>query len=228
MTVNTVTVPNLGNDFDIGVMEANKIHVKIDGTTLVRSTAGVVSVNPTALTTTNALSNAGPGGTPANLTSTVNGVVSTLDLTPLIQAGETNTTLTYAPATKTLTYTNEDATVATIDLSALAADIFVTGGSYDPATMVLTLSDNDGVTPNITINLADLKKVTTQATNSITFTGTGEASSPLQANLVLDPITGNLLVVSATGAKVDPAAVLALATVDVQDAFGTHLFYAFP
>ena len=224
MTVNTVTVPNLGNDFDIGVMEANKIHVKIDGTTLVRSAAGVVSVNPTALTTTNALSN--PSA--ANLTSTVNGVASTLDLTPLIQAGETNTTLTYAPATKTLTYTNEDATVATIDLSALAADIFVTGGSYDPATMVLTLSDNDGVTPNITINLADLKKVTTQATNSIAFTGTGEASSPLQANLVLDPITGNLLVVSATGAKVDPAAVLALATVDVQDAFGTHLFYAFP
>ena len=224
MTTNVVTVPNLGNDFDIGVMEANKIHVKIDGTTLVRSAAGVVSVNPTALATTNALTNPST----ANLTSTVNGVASTLDLTPLIQAGETNTTLTYNPATKTLTYTNEDATVATIDLSALAADIFVTGGSYNAATMVLTLSDNDGVTPDITINLADLKKVATQATNSITFTGTGEASSPLQASLVVDPIAGNLLTVTASGAKVAPAAVTALATVDVQDAFGVHQFYAFP
>ena len=224
MTTNVVTVPNLGNDFDIGVMEANKIHVKIDGTTLVRSAAGVVSVNPTALATTNVLDN--PSA--ANLRSTVNGVAGTLDLTPLIQAGETNTTLTYNAATKTLTYTNEDGLIATIDLSALAADIFVTGGTYDPATMVLTLSDNDGVTPNITINLADLKKVTTQASNSIAFTGTGEASSPLQANLVVDPIAGNLLTVSATGAKVAPAAVTALATVDVQDAFGVHQFYAFP
>lgn len=224
MATNVVTVPNLGNDFDIGVMEANKIHVNIDGTTLVRSGAGVIAVNPAALATTNALSN--PSA--ANLTSTVNGVASTLDLTALIQAGETNTTLTYDPATKTLTYTNEDGTVATIDLSLLAVDVFVTGGSYDPATMVLTLSDNDGVTPDITINLADLKQVVTQATNSITFTGTGEASSPLQANVVIDPLAGNLLTVSAAGAKVDPAAVAALATVDVQDAFGVHQFYAFP
>lgn len=228
MTTNVVTVPNLGNDFDIGVMEANKIHVNIDGTTLVRSGAGVVSVNPAALATTNVLTNAGPGGTPANLTSTVNGVASTLDLTPLIQAGETNTTLTYDPVTKTLTYTNEDGTAATIDLSALAMDIFVTGGAYDAATMVLTLSDNDGVTPDITINLADLKKVVTQDSNSIAWSGTGEASNPLQANVVIDPMVGNLLVVGATGAKVDPAAVLALATVDVQDAFGVHQFYAFP
>ena len=55
---NTVTVPNLGNDFDIGVIEAQKIHVKIDGVTLVRSVAtGVVSVNPLVLATSNALSN---------------------------------------------------------------------------------------------------------------------------------------------------------------------------
>lgn len=224
MTTNVVTVPNLGNDFDIGVIEANKIHVKIDGTTIVRDGAtGVIAVNPAALATTNALTNPSD----ARLTSTVNGVAATLDLTPLIQAGETNTTLTYDPATKTLTYTNEDGTVATIDLSALAADLFVSGGSYDPATMVLTLSDNDGTTPDMTINLADLKKVTTQASQSISFTGTGEASSPLQANLVVDPMTGNLITVGPAGAKVDPATVTALATVDVQDAFGVHQFYAF-
>lgn len=47
---NLVHVNNLGNDFDIGVIEANKIHVKVDGTTIVRDPAtGVVGVNPSAL-----------------------------------------------------------------------------------------------------------------------------------------------------------------------------------
>jgi len=104
MATNVVTVPNLGNDFDIGVIEANKIHLNIDGTTLVRSVAGVISVNPTALATTNALSN--PSA--ANLTSTVNAVASTLDLTPLVQAAETLTSISYNALTKVLTYTDED------------------------------------------------------------------------------------------------------------------------
>ena len=46
---NLVHVNNLGNDFDIGVIEASKIHVKVDGTTIVRDTStGVLSVDPSA------------------------------------------------------------------------------------------------------------------------------------------------------------------------------------
>lgn len=78
-------------------------------------------------------------------------------ITPLIQAGETNTTLTYDSATKTLTYTNEDGVPFVVDLSDLAVDIFVNGASYDASTMVLTLTDNDGTTPAIIVNLAELK-----------------------------------------------------------------------
>ena len=46
---NLVHVNNLGNDFDIGVIEASKIHVKVDGTSILRDTStGVLSVDPSA------------------------------------------------------------------------------------------------------------------------------------------------------------------------------------
>lgn len=163
--------------------------------------SGKLHADPALAPSTVALTSpAGP-----NLQVNVNGATSTLDLTPLIQAGETNTTLTYAPLTKTLTYTNEDGIPFVIDLSALAADIFVNAASYDPATMVLTLQDNEGTTPDITINLADLKQVITANANGLTWSGTGEASNPLIASLTLDPIAGNLLKLTASGFKVDPA-----------------------
>lgn len=44
MPVNVVTVPNLGNSFDLGSIQANKIHVNVDGATLVRNpTSGLIS-----------------------------------------------------------------------------------------------------------------------------------------------------------------------------------------
>lgn len=164
-----------------------------------------------------------------NLQTTVNGNVSNvLDLTPAIQAGETTTTLAYNPTTKILTYTNEDGVAANIDLSALAVDIYVDGATYNAATMVLTLTDTSGATPDVTVSLADLKKVVTAATNSITFSGTGESSNPLTANLNVDPVAGNLLTVTGSGVAVNPTAVTALATVDAKSLQGVHLFYAFP
>lgn len=46
---NLVHVNNLGNDFDIGVIESNKIHVKVDGTSIIRdNSTGVLSVDPSA------------------------------------------------------------------------------------------------------------------------------------------------------------------------------------
>jgi hypothetical protein len=38
------------------------------------------------------------------------------------------------------------------------ADIYVDGGTYNPTTQILTLTDNSGFTPNVTINLAELRK----------------------------------------------------------------------
>lgn len=51
MTINVVTLNNLGNDFDIGQIEPSKIHVKVDGTTITRDpTTGTLSVDPSAFT----------------------------------------------------------------------------------------------------------------------------------------------------------------------------------
>lgn len=48
MTKAVVTPANLGDEFDIGVIEANKIHVKIDGTTIVRNAGGELeAIQPT-------------------------------------------------------------------------------------------------------------------------------------------------------------------------------------
>lgn len=217
-----VIVPNLGNEFDIGTIEANKIHVKL-GTGMTRAADGTVNIDMAALVT-HALSLAG-----ANLTSDVNGVTDTIDLTPAVQAAETLTTWNYDPATHIVTYTGENGVAGTSDLSALTSDIYVNGGSYDAASMILTLTDADAGTADVTVDLSELKKVATADSATIAFSGTGEASSPLTASMIASTATvGNLATIVADGVAVDPVAVTALATVDVQDAFGVHLFYAFP
>jgi len=227
-TKNIVETNDLGAEFDVGVLEAQKIHVSIGAGLKYGTGYSDIEVDPAALpgllpATTNVLSTSG-----TNLTSTVDGVASTVDLKPLVQNAETLTTLNYAPATKTLTYVDEDGVTATIDLSALALDIFVNGGTFNAATMVLTLTDNNATTPDIVVDLSDLKKVVTANSATVKFTGTGEASSPLTASVALDPALTNLVTATASGLLVDSSAVTALATVDVQDSFGNHLFYAFP
>lgn len=70
---------------------------------------------------------------------------------------ETNTTLVYDAALKKLTYTGESGIAQVVDLSALAVDIFVNGGTFNATTAVLTLTDNDGTTPNVVVDLSSLK-----------------------------------------------------------------------
>lgn len=55
----------------------------------------------------------------------------------------------------TLNYNNTDLAPFQVDLSGLA-DIYVNGGSYNAATMTLTLTDNNGTTPNIDLDLSGL------------------------------------------------------------------------
>jgi hypothetical protein len=123
-------------------------------------TDGGAFVDVSALETLTSLT----AGTTAAAALTYNdegGTANVINLTNAIQDGETTTTLTYNAGTTTLTYTDEDGVAFNIDLSALAADIFVNGGSFNAATTTLTLSDNDGGTADVTIDLSTLRSVVT-------------------------------------------------------------------
>ena len=104
-----VTPGNLGNEFDLGIIEAGKIHVNFDGTSIVRN-AGTGVVSAVAPATTNTLSAAAP-----NLTSTVNGVVATIDL-PLERI---------PPALKSILDAAIAAPAATLELSRLPLTTFL-------------------------------------------------------------------------------------------------------
>lgn len=73
-----------------------------------------------------------------------------------------------------------------IDLSQFTTDIYVNGGSYDAATATLTLSDNDGVTPNVTIDLSTLLGVSTDGGNLLT---NGADGKPVFNKAALDAQT---------------------------------------
>lgn len=110
--------------------------------------------------------------------------------------------LTYTNGTQTLNWNDGQGTTLAVDLSALAADIFVNGGSYDANTTVLTLTDNDAGTPDVQINLGALLGPSTDAGNLLT---SGADNKPF----------------------INAAAVTALATENCTSLFGTALFKAF-
>jgi hypothetical protein len=87
---------------------------------------------------------------------------------------ETVTALSYAPATKVISYTDEAGNVTALDLSALAVDIYVNGATFDAGTGVLTLTDVDGTTPDVVVNLAALKATwTDNADGTFTYSQAG-------------------------------------------------------
>lgn len=105
---------------------------------------------------------------------------------------ETNTSLSYNTLTKILTFTNETGTPTNIDLSALAVDIYVNGGTYNTTTGVLTLTDNDGTTADIVIDLSSLKSSMVNNNNG-TYTHTvGTTSTIIDTRLPVAalPATG--------------------------------------
>ena len=111
--------------------------------------------------------------------------------------------LTYDNATTVLTYTNGAGGIQNINLASLTNDIFVNGGTFDAATSVLTLTDSDGTTPDVTIDLSSLLGVSTDANNIL---GNGTDLKPfLQASDIT-----------------------ALATETCTSVFGVDLFDAFP
>ena len=66
---------------------------------------------------------------------------------------ETVTSIGYSTLTKILSYTDETGSSVNVDLSGLATDIFVNGATYNAGTGLLTLTDNSGVTPDVTVQI---------------------------------------------------------------------------
>lgn len=83
--------------------------------------------------------------------------------------------LTYDNANTLLVYTNAAGNIQNIDLSSLTSDIFVNGGSFDAATSILTLTDNDGGTADVTVDLSTLLGVSADAGNLLTNGTDGKA-----------------------------------------------------
>lgn len=112
-------------------------------------------------------------------------------------------TLTFDGASNALLFNNGQGGTANIDLSGLTTDIYVDGATFDAATQVLTLTDTDGATPDVTVDLSSLTGVSTDANNLL---DAGTDGKPL-------------LTVAALQTDLAPAC---------QDVFGNDLFYAFP
>ncbi len=141
--------------------------------------------------------------------------------------------MTYAPLTTTLTYTPGDGTPAqNIDLSGLTTDIFVNGGSFNAATSVLTLTDNDGVTPDVTVDLSALIGISVDAGNVLTNGSDGKPylseAAVLNASEPSDDV-GNLIELGTDDKHLLTCAKIKADCTNVcQSLFGTDLFFAFP
>lgn len=105
---------------------------------------------------------------------------------------------------KTITFPSQDgAAQQVINLSQFTTDIHLDGGTFDAATAVLTLTDNDGGTPDVVIDLSALMGSSTDA-----------------GNLMSDGSDGKPLLVAAN--------ITDLATIQNTSLFGTNLGKAFP
>ena len=173
-----VSPTNLGAEFDLGLLVANKVSVKKSTSAL----AGIVKLAVAA-------------NYPAPLNDT-------------------------DAATAAFVKAAIDAAVL-----ALPADKFLQSFSYSSATKILTLTSSDGT--SVSGSLADLIPVAVASSPNIIVSGNGTTANPLTASAIIDTITGNLLKSTATGLSILPADIKALATIDIQDAFGSHIAYAF-
>lgn len=217
-----VTPQNLGNEFDLGAIEANKIHIKLDAATLVRKADGSISAMGPVTSLTLA-------GTQLSFTDET-GATQVIDLAPVVAAAETLTVLGYDAGTATLTYLDENGNATVVDLAALTSDIHVDGATWDAASMTLTLTDNDGGTPDVVVDLSSLQgSMTDNSDGTYLYDAGNGTTTVIDTNTPASADAGNLLSTGSDGRPLlDGAGITALATVDVQDAFGNHLYYALP
>ena len=217
--VNVIIVENLGNEFDLGNIEAGKIHLLTDGSIVRNTTTGELSVDVSALGITNTLSLAG-----TTLISTVNGTVANQDLLSAIQTGETVTALSYNATTTELSYTDEDGVVSTIDLSALTTDIYVDGATFNAGTSVLTLTDNDGGTGDIVIDLsAFVVSITDNGDGTYDIVQNGATVGTIDTKDGVSADAGQALTLGSDGLPyLDAASLASDSVVDNGDGTFTH------
>lgn len=209
--VRVITPSNLGQEFDLGVIEQGKIHVKVDGTTITRDANGVLSSVGTVVESSNtskttkniaAIKDAG-GNVIGNIKETVTAVVSTLnEFTFTNELGVENSitkvsdvSLTVDAVAKTLKTTINGVESTAVDISALYADTNLIFDSY--ANYILTFHTEQG--SPVTINLEDLLPVVVQNTTTTSITGNGTSSSPLAVALKVSTAIGNILEVDSQG-----------------------------
>lgn len=163
-------------------------------------------------------------------TETANKITIAVDNVSITKPGDVLTAtpgvLTYDNLTTILTYTSGSGAVQNIDLSAFTTDIFVDGGSFDAVNSVLTLTDNDAGTPDVTVDLSSLLGVSTDANNALTNGADGKPFLDSSA-LTVATDAGNILTDGTDGAYLDCPAVKACATETCTSVFGTQLFTAF-
>jgi len=221
---------NLGLEFDLGNIEANKIRLKVGGTLTVAAD-GTVDVNQSALT----LVSADTGN--VLVAGGDNGVF--FDQAAL-QAIETNfAAVNGSPSLLTITAggTNGHAPTIAIDPTSAAwveaiqdaigqAAITGSGITYDDVNNALNVAlQNLSAGNGIDISASQVSVVADPTSPSpVTVTAAGVSVTP-----GISTATGNLSKLGPDNrVLVDPADIAALATEEICDAFGTPLFKAFP
>lgn len=132
------------------------------------------------------------------LTYTHNGDVQSVTIP------ETLTSLTYAPLTNTLTYTDENGAVSNI---VLPADRFLASASYDPNTNLLTLTLSDSST--VVVDLSDIigSGNLTPGNSSVTVTGgTNALVANASVQVAVSAAVGNAIALNVDGLFVPAAA----------------------
>lgn len=145
--------------------------------------------------------------------------------------------------TSKLVLTLADNSKQEVDVSALATDVSVTGGTLNAETLQLTLKQDDGG-PDVVVDLSKLTETTTSDSTSVTLTGNGTKSKALTATVKVSATANNKLRVESDGLYAEGATATELAgtglkvdagklavdkanvfDVELQDAFGTRLGY---
>ncbi|HNQ21412.1 MAG TPA: hypothetical protein PKI46_10160, partial [Bacteroidales bacterium] len=98
-----------------------------------------------------------------------------------------------------MTYTDElDVQVTrTVNLASALTDVKLQSASLNSSNYILTLTQTDGST--VTVNLSELRKISTVNTSSIKLEGDGTPSNQLKASAIISNQVGNILSVLPDG-----------------------------